>query len=437
MIDLFNQIQICIIVMSYYFIYKVLTVKLCKEDKKTDRKILLFLIVLLIVYLVLYNYFTWEYEYGIKRYMPDNKEYFIIMLNYTLLLQKTNGLAKTVYYTVYGYVFIQISQEIFNFLNNMLYEIGYIISVEKTIILSLTQPCILFLIYRIMKRRHEDFELDIKDWNIFALLAILVCLYFYLFENYISNIDQNESMFYMNIILCFIIAVYLLFGKYQRILMKKSKSLLHTKLQLQSKQYQEQLREKLMEANDENRRLRHDLKQHFAVLESAVKDNPEYAVNYIKELWDHVEIVKYAATGNDILNYVLDTKAAFAQERKINFTYQIGDNLSFLNDFDLITILGNLLDNAVEAQEFVNDKWVNIRISRNKDIIILQVKNPYNESKVQVNENIIITSKIDKKNHGLGLRNVQKCCEKYDGCLKITNSTSIFTVTVILVNVNN
>lgn len=433
MIDVFNQVQICIIVASYYFIYKVLTIKVYKEDKNTDKKVVLFLGALLILYLVIYHYFPWEYEYGIRRYMPDNKEYFIVMLIFTFMLyRKSKGLSKTVYYAVYGYILIQIAQEFFDFLNNMIYEAGHIMSMEETILLSLMQPCMLFLFYRVMKKRREEFELDVEDWNVFAVLAILVCLYFYLFESYIPNIDPNKSKYYMNIILCFIIAIYLLFGRYQHILMKKSKSLLQTKLQLQSKQYQEQLREELMQANDENRKLRHDLKQHFAILESAVKDDPEYALNYIKELWDHVETVKYAATGNDILNYVLDTKSAAASKHAVTFTYMIEDDLSFMNDFDLITILGNLLDNALEAQAFVEDKWVNMKIARDRDIVNISVENACDQRRILRQGDNLETSKKDKECHGLGIKNVKECCEKYEGCLQTELEEGVFKATVTM-----
>lgn len=436
----FMNLRILILLLKsmvfYFFIYKTVTLKLNKNSRKSDKMVIVLLSLLFIVNLLVYYNITWTDMYGEKRYLPDIREDFII-ITFLVLIYKENRI-KTLYYAVYSYMLIELMALMISVISNLIIQglFGVILSIEWVTCFDISQLVILFLMYiRIKKNAKIEYELEERDWRIFAFLAVLVCIYFFYFKVITEFFTIDD--FYANLIeeylrFGFMVAVYLIFNKYHQLLVKKNQSLLQTKLQLQSEQYQIQLREELLQANEENRKLRHDLKQHFSVLENTIRDDPEYALGYVKELWDHVETVKYAATGNDILNYVLDTKSAAASKHAVTFTYMIEDDLSFMNDFDLITILGNLLDNALEAQAFVEDKWVNMKIGRDRDIVNISVENACDQRRILRQGDCLETSKKDKECHGLGIKNVKECCEKYVAHLQLSIADNIFKATVTM-----
>ena len=105
--------------------------------------------------------------------------------------------------------------------------------------------------------------IDDKDWPLFAVLAIVVCAYFYYIQNVVPYIDPENSIMYVSmdyIQLGFMVGIFFLFGRYHIILGKKSQELLNTQLKLQSEEFQLKLRDELTHANTENKKLRHDLK---------------------------------------------------------------------------------------------------------------------------------------------------------------------------------
>ena len=94
-------------------------------------------------------------------------------------------------------------------------------------------------------------------------------------------------------------------------------------------------------------------------------------------------------------------------------------------------VLGNLLDNALEAARKSADKWVNAAIWRERDLLILTVENSLAVLPRQ-NGSLFFTSKPDKRHHGIGLRNVERVVRKYDGRLKFQVNPKHFRVEAIL-----
>lgn len=95
-----------------------------------------------------------------------------------------------------------------------------------------------------------------------------------------------------------------------------------------------------------------------------------------------MEIVTYANTNNEILNYILNTKVILAHQMDIPFEYKISDALLFINDFDLISILGNALDNAIEALQFVKEAWIHMEITSYEDTVIIKIENPCDSARI-------------------------------------------------------
>lgn len=421
-------------VFSYFFLYKILELKTHNKSKKRTILFLLFLIIVFISNMALFIFVSWEDEFGIVRYYPDIIEDILMMLIIIALIH--TNIWSSIYYIVFGYVFVMLAQLISSVLDFIVFEYIFhiILTPDQEAILYLLEIGLLFIIYLIIKHRNNrQYMIDDKDWPLFAVLAIIVCAYFYYIKNVVPNIDPENSIMYVSmdyIQLGFMVGIFFLFGRYHIILGKKSQELLKTQLKLQSEEFQLKLRDELTHANAENKKLRHDLKHHFIVLQRKIKEDPEYAMEYVKQLSDHVEIVSYADTKNEILDYILNTKAAKLHQMDIPFEYRISDSLTFINDFDLISLLGNALDNAIEAQQFVKDAWVHMEITGYEDTVLIKVENACDCTKLNWNEGTLSTIKKDTNKHGFGLQNIKELCEKYQGSLDVCAEQSVFQLSM-------
>lgn len=200
----------------------------------------------------------------------------------------------------------------------------------------------------------------------------------------------------------------------------------------QNKSYEQQL--SIMKDSEEATcALRHDLKNHLTALDALVDERnkerlTQYAQSLTQQLQDKQSI---SNTGLLALDSLINYKLGPLSEEDIKMTYQphISSSLP-IDDFDLTIILGNLIDNALEALEKVpcGQKELSLLISYDKGRLVIQLKNSY-VGKLGKSLN---TTKANKQCHGIGLKNVQSVVRKYKGTLDISFDKGIFNVEVIL-----
>ena len=131
---------------------------------------------------------------------------------------------------------------------------------------------------------------------------------------------------------------------------------------------------------------------------------------------------------------ILNSKLLEAEKLGINININV-DKITFSdNNYDLCLILGNLLDNAIEASSQVNDnKWICITILKNNNIMNINISNNYSISPVEKNGKLY-TTKLDKRSHGLGLDSVKQLVEKNEGVFNYKYENNIFEANVTLFN---
>ena len=93
-------------------------------------------------------------------------------------------------------------------------------------------------------------------------------------------------------------------------------------------------------------------------------------------------------------------------------------------------ILGNLTENAIEAAEQTKDKWMSVDIYYEKGMLSMEIKNSF-QHELDVEKNKLLSTK-EEKGHGIGLANVRKMVEKYQGFMDVSNTNQIFIVKVML-----
>lgn len=195
--------------------------------------------------------------------------------------------------------------------------------------------------------------------------------------------------------------------------------------------------ELIRQSQDKMLALRHDMKNHLSVLKSLAEEhNIEAMLAYsqnIAEFLDYPD--EYARSGNPELDGILNYKIHEAQEKGVQVDLQltIPDRLA-IQPFDLSVILGNLLDNAIEATFLVEtEKRIRLEITFKKNLLHIQMVNPYEGELNQQNGKFGSTKKAPEY-HGIGLNNVKRSVEKYNGPLELSTNAGEFHTKVLLYN---
>lgn len=99
--------------------------------------------------------------------------------------------------------------------------------------------------------------------------------------------------------------------------------------------------------------------------------------------------------------------------------------------FDIAVIIGNLLDNALEATVRSPKRWIDIKINYTKGRLIIEIQNSF-DGVIHNNSEGIQTRKEDKSSHGLGIKSIQTSIKKFDGVMKIHYDETTFSTKVLM-----
>ena len=102
-----------------------------------------------------------------------------------------------------------------------------------------------------------------------------------------------------------------------------------------------------------------------------------------------------------------------------------------VDSFELTVILGNLLENAIEAALQAEEKTLKFKMYAEKGLVFINITNKY-AGKIEKEGNRFISSKKDGMNHGFGIENVREVVERYNGAMDVTYNEDTFKVRVML-----
>lgn len=177
----------------------------------------------------------------------------------------------------------------------------------------------------------------------------------------------------------------------------------------------------------------HDTKNHLNAIKAL--NNNEQIDEYLTKMTD--ELKAHSSTchsGNHTLDVIINKYVTECEMKNIGFDFDIRlSNLKIADDYDLVTILGNVLDNAVESAYNAQDKNISLRTNKVNTYDSIIVTNSCDAPPQSVNGELKTTKK-DKKSHGLGIQSVMKILKKYKGGLdwEYNSEEKQFTTTIIL-----
>ena len=188
------------------------------------------------------------------------------------------------------------------------------------------------------------------------------------------------------------------------------------------------------EIHENTRRLKHDMRNHIMVIASYLNNNEvDDAKEYLSVVLDKLnKVYSYISTGTSVMNYIINMKLEGAQKENINFKAEI-ENLEFkkMGSVDFSALLGNILDNSIEASRKEENPFIEVTIKRKRNYDTILVKNHISSSVLKSNK-FLETSKNDSDNHGIGMKQIKEITEKYDGILDIYEENEMFCVNVMI-----
>lgn len=199
-------------------------------------------------------------------------------------------------------------------------------------------------------------------------------------------------------------------AKHKTELKEREKKALQTKVQILEERYQEMLK---------SRKVVHDMKNHILALKNYDQEQNWSGLHeYLNELGEDIlEYNFHVWTGNHMLDMILNQKEKDAQRQKTDMQIdtEVFSTLPF-TDREIISLFGNLLDNALEACEQIKGKerWIRIKIKKKNQLIYIEIANAI-AKKPDQNGSGFISTKKENGLHGYGMRNIRDIVEKYEG----------------------
>ena len=177
----------------------------------------------------------------------------------------------------------------------------------------------------------------------------------------------------------------------------------------------------------------HDLKHQINALRAI--DDQDVRNDVLRSMEEAVMIYDSSyQTGNHTLDMVLTQKALRCDQMNIPLSVIAdGKLLDFMDEIDLYTMMANILDNAMEANEQIEAserRSITLTIHEQKGLIILQSENPF-VGDIQLKNGLPATRKADKTEHGFGTRSIVYTVEKYDGFLNIETKNQMFVLRIV------
>lgn len=178
----------------------------------------------------------------------------------------------------------------------------------------------------------------------------------------------------------------------------------------------------------------HDLKHQVTVIRREL--DPERRGEFLNSLEDSINAFGASfRTGNPVVDTVLTSKARECQAADVNFTCVAdGALLDHVEAMDLASLLGNALDNAIEAVLRLPDpqeRLIRVAVFAQNAFVVLRFEN-YFDGELRRSGGELVTRKTAGGRHGLGLRSIRHIAEKYDGTTTVASRDNWFTLSVLL-----
>lgn len=272
----------------------------------------------------------------------------------------------------------------------------------------------------------ENGKIDLSgQWYLLLFSALLSIAVLYIV--YMNMAVSREAVITISVIVLFFnIMLYIFYMSMLDRFIYESENL---ELKQQMNIYEQQIRSDI-DNSRKIRGVRHDMKHHIREINDMLtKNKVEQAKDYLYQMnKDILNAQNVYNTGHQVFDGILNYYAEkYANKSlKLEVSVAIPENLD-INIFDVNIVLGNLFDNALENA--ISNTQVDFNLKYNAGMLHISMSNLF-EGKIKKVDGNIVSRKGE--NHGLGLDNIKRIVEKYDGTMVMECDGGRFDVDVIM-----
>lgn len=297
-----------------------------------------------------------------------------------------------------------------------------------------------FIAFLILKQTSDESHSKMTNKLFFIYLCVPIATLGTMLTVFYSGVDFVGHIMLRTIMTLFFIFMVLgnmvLFYAFQKNTEDISESA-RQKVELIHKNAEIERLTKIVELNDDYSEAVHNMTHSLKAIEQLAM---EHKVENIREIVEDLtgrltqrEIYEYS--NYRMINTILSEYVAKAEKNKIEFDVYIepGCIIKQVKDIDIVSMLGNVLDNAFEATSKVDGGSVIFRMFMHEKgkMCIIKVVNDYGEEIIEKN-GVVQTTKKEEGIHGIGLKSIEKTAEKYKGSFSYYTEDKKFYAVLIL-----
>jgi sensor histidine kinase regulating citrate/malate metabolism len=163
-------------------------------------------------------------------------------------------------------------------------------------------------------------------------------------------------------------------------------------------------------------------------------------VKYIHKLNEELDYDKRGVVSNNVaIDALISNRKSKAVNEGIKFEAEIMIPKKLkIDDMDICIVLGNALNNAIEACRRITDEQVDkqivLKMGYKQDHVLIELKNSYNPDTIKKRNGRFLSSKLYRKSDeiGIGMENMEGIIEKHEGVYQIDLKEEMFVVKIML-----
>lgn len=304
-------------------------------------------------------------------------------------------------------------------------------------IIGIFYGLIYLIIYRIERQITGEVTVESIENRELGIICLIVIIVFtmsnigFLLTNTAFNFGNFTALYSMRTLVNFagLCIIFLLqIQKHDRQLKDELDKISNV---LSSKQYEKYISYK--ENSELIQQKMHDLKHQIHIIKNEEnQDRRNTHIDVVLEELNHMSA--NIETGNQVLDTILTNKNIYCIENKIIFScIADGKLLNFMDVSDICSIFGNAFDNAIEhiAGKNIEKSIINLRIVEKGNFVVIRFEN-YCDSRQPLIDGIPLTTKVDKVNHGYGIKSIRYTVSKYGGTTTVEYKDSWFYLKILI-----
>lgn len=295
--------------------------------------------------------------------------------------------------------------------------------------------CFLILICELLAEKIITIHKNVETIQNFPLMLVPVCsvavMVFLTYSGVCAG--RGAAVVSMGLLVINFLMLYLYNLLLHSISQRYETEMLQQKIQIYANQIQ-----LITQSEEKVKTLRHDMKHHMNELKLLAN---RHNVTEIQEYIDHMEGYignpnEIVASGNLEIDSVLNYWLQKAREELETVIVKVVLPEKMRHIFEINVVIGNLLENAIEAAGQTDRKYLNVNMTLKKGVLKIRMENSFLPAEFVKEEKQgsgrFLTTKKAKEQHGIGLKSVRKIVEAYNGTMEVTPRNDIFCVNLIL-----